>query len=189
MAKALASLVGKGWRRDLGGGTARSNQSILKETNPEYSLKRTDAEDEAPVLWPPDMKSRLTGKDPDARKDWGQEEKEAAKDEMVGWHHRLNGHEFEQAPRAWRIGEPGVLQSMGSQRVSQTRLNNWTTTECWRGSRDGPGTKDLFYRERVWDPERGSNLPMATQHADSMYWTGTGPISGQVVCVLLSLCS
>ena len=43
-------------------GTARSNQSILKETNPEYSLKRTDAEDEAPVLWPPDMKSQLTEK-------------------------------------------------------------------------------------------------------------------------------
>ena len=47
----------------------RSNQSTLKEINLEYSLKRTDAEDEAPVLWPPDMKSRLTGKDPDAGKD------------------------------------------------------------------------------------------------------------------------
>ena len=49
-------------------GTARSNQSILKETNPEYSLKRTDAEDEALILWPPDMKSQLIGKDPDAGK-------------------------------------------------------------------------------------------------------------------------
>ena len=44
------------------------------------------------------MKSRLTEKDPDAGKDWGQEEKEATEDEMVGWHHRLDGHEFEQAP-------------------------------------------------------------------------------------------
>ena len=55
---------------------------------------RTDAE--APVLWPPDVKSRLIGKDPDAGKDWGQEEKGATEDEMVGWHHWLNGHEFEQ---------------------------------------------------------------------------------------------
>ena len=56
----------------------------------------TDAEAEAPTLWPPDAKSQLTGKDPDAGKDWGQEEKEATEDEMVGWHHWLSGHEFEQ---------------------------------------------------------------------------------------------
>ena len=60
-------------------------------------IGRTDVEDEAPILWPPDAKSWLTGKDPDAGKDWRQEEKETIKDEMVGWHHRLNGHEFEQA--------------------------------------------------------------------------------------------
>ena len=58
---------------------------------------RTDAEAEAPVLWPPDAKSQPIGKDPDAGKDWGQEEKGMTEDEMVGWHHRLNGHEFEQA--------------------------------------------------------------------------------------------
>ena len=59
-------------------------------------MGRTDAE--APILWLPDMKSWLTGKDPNAGKDWGQEENGASEDEMVGWHHRLNGHEFEQAP-------------------------------------------------------------------------------------------
>ena len=59
---------------------------------------RTDAEAETPVLWPPDAKSRLIRKDPDAGKDWRQEEKGMAEDEMVGWHHWLNGHEFEQAP-------------------------------------------------------------------------------------------
>ena len=59
-------------------------------------IGRTDAEAEAPILWPPDAKSQLTGKDPDAGKDRRQEEKEATKDEMVGWHHQLNGHEFEQ---------------------------------------------------------------------------------------------
>ena len=57
-------------------------------------IGRTDAEAETPILWPPDVKNWLTGKDPDAGKDWGQEEKGTTKDEMVGWHHQLNGHEF-----------------------------------------------------------------------------------------------
>ena len=59
---------------------------------------RTDAEAEAPILRPPDVKNWLTGKDPDAGKDWRQEEKGTTEDEMVGWHHRLDGHEFGQAP-------------------------------------------------------------------------------------------
>ena len=54
------------------------------------------AKAEVPVLWPPDVKSQLIGKDPDAGKDWGQEEKGVTEGEMVGWHHRLEGHEFEQ---------------------------------------------------------------------------------------------
>ena len=58
---------------------------------------RTDAEAEAPILWPPDAKSWFTGKDPDAGKDWGQEEKGLTGDEMVAWHHQLDGLEFEQA--------------------------------------------------------------------------------------------
>ena len=57
---------------------------------------RTDVEAETPILWPPDAKTWLIGKDPDAGKDWGQEEKETTEDEMVGWHHQLNGLEFEQ---------------------------------------------------------------------------------------------
>ena len=57
---------------------------------------RTDAEAETPKLWPPDTKSWLIGKDPDAGQDWRQEEKGTTEDEKVGWHHRLNGHEFEQ---------------------------------------------------------------------------------------------
>ena len=59
----------------------------------------TDAEAEDPILWPPDVKNWLIWKDPDAGKDWRQEEK-GMKDEMVGWHHRLNGYKFEQAPRS-----------------------------------------------------------------------------------------
>ena len=61
-------------------------------------IGQTDAEAETPVLWPPDVKNWLTGKDPDAGKDWGQEEKGTTEDEMAGWHHWLDGHEFEKAP-------------------------------------------------------------------------------------------
>ena len=56
---------------------------------------RTDAKAGTPVLWPPDAKSRLIGKDSDAGRDWGQEEKGMTEDEMFGWHHRFNGHEFD----------------------------------------------------------------------------------------------
>ena len=77
-----------------------------KEIQPVYSkgdqswvfFGRPDVEAETPVLWPPDAKSLLIGKGSDAGRDWGQEEKGTTEDEMVGWHHRLDGHEFEQAP-------------------------------------------------------------------------------------------
>ena len=58
-------------------------------------IGRTDAEAETPILWPPHAKSWLIGKDPDAGRDWGQEEKGTTENEMAGWHHRLAGHEFE----------------------------------------------------------------------------------------------
>ena len=61
-------------------------------------IGRTDIEAETPILWPPDAKSWLIGKDPDAGKDWGWEEKWETEDKMVGWHHQLNGHEFDQTP-------------------------------------------------------------------------------------------
>ena len=66
-----------------------------KESQPWIFTGRTDAKAEAPILWPPDANSQLW-KDP--RKDWGQEEKGMTEDEMVGWHHQLNGHEFGQTP-------------------------------------------------------------------------------------------
>ena len=73
----------------------------IKSVNPVKNqpwifIGKTDTE--APILWPPDTKSQLIGKDPDAGKDWRQEEKWVTEDEMVGWHHWLNAHEFEQAP-------------------------------------------------------------------------------------------
>ena len=68
---------------------------------------------EAPIFWPPDVKSQLTGKDPGAGKIQRQKETGAAEDEMVRWHHQLNGHEFEQAPGD-REGQGSLVQSMGS---------------------------------------------------------------------------
>ena len=99
-----------------------------KGNQPWIFIGRSDAEAEAPLLWPPDAKSWLTGKDPDAGKDWGQEEKGATENEMVGWHHWLNGHEFEQTlgdSKAWR-----VLQSMGLQRVR----HNWANDQQQHGA-------------------------------------------------------
>ena len=61
-------------------------------------IERTDVEAETPILWPPDVKNWLIGKDPDAGKDWRQEEKVMTEDEVAGWHHQIDGHEFEQAP-------------------------------------------------------------------------------------------
>ena len=87
-------------------------------------IGRTDVEAETPILWPPDVKSWLIWKDSDAGKDWRQEEKGMTEDEMVGWHHQLDGHEFEWAPRVgWWTGRPGMVQSMGSQRV----VHDWAT--------------------------------------------------------------
>ena len=67
-----------------------------KGNKPWLFIGRTNAEAEAPILWPPDVKSQLTGKDFGTGKDWGQEEKGAIEDEIAGWHHRSNEHEFEQ---------------------------------------------------------------------------------------------
>ena len=88
-------------------------------------IGRTDAE--APTLWPPDAKNWLLRKDPGAGKDWRQEEKGTKEDEMVRWHHWLDGHEFEQIPGLVMDRRPGVLQSMGSQRV----IHDWVTELNW----------------------------------------------------------
>ena len=76
----------------------KSNQPILKGKKSWIFIGRTDVEAEAPIPWPPDAKSWLIEKDPDARKDWRQEEKGTIKDKMGGWHLWFNGHEFEQIP-------------------------------------------------------------------------------------------
>ena len=70
-------------------------QPVHSKDQPSVFFRRNDAKAETPVLWPPHAKSSLIGKDSDAGRNWGQEEKGTTEDEMVGWHHRLDGHEFE----------------------------------------------------------------------------------------------
>ena len=87
---------------------------------------KTDAEAETPILWPPHVKSCLIGKDPDdpdAGRDWGQEEKGTTEDEMAGWHHQLNGHEFEQTLGVGD-GQGGLACSIHRVTKSQTPLSN-----------------------------------------------------------------
>ena len=93
-------------------------------------IGRTDAEAETPVLWPPDTKNWLTRKDPDAEKDWRQEEKGATEDEMVGWHHWLDGHEFEQAPGVGDgQGSLACCSPWGHKDLDTTEQLSWT--ESW----------------------------------------------------------
>ena len=117
---------------ELGSKISRAMKSTLinKSTNINQS-RRTDAEAEAPVLWPPDEKSWLTGKDPDARKNWRQEEKGTTEHEMVGWHHQLNGLEFEQTPRDGEGQGSLVSCSLQLQRV---RHNLVTEQQQWFGT-------------------------------------------------------
>ena len=102
----------------------RSNQSILKEISPGCSLEGLMLKLK-PVFWPPDAKSWLIWKDPDAGKDWGQEEKGMTEDEMVGWHHQLNGHEFGWTPGVDDDRKACHAVVHGAAR-SRTRLSNWT---------------------------------------------------------------
>ena len=90
-------------------------------------IGRTDTE--VPILWPPDAKNWIIWKDPDAGKDWRQEEKGMTEDEMVGRHHHQMDMSLSKLWNWWRTGKPGVLRSMGSQRVG----HNWATELNWTG--------------------------------------------------------
>ena len=90
-------------------------------------IRRTDTEAETPILWPPDAKRWLIGKDPDAGKDWGQEEKGTTEDEMVGWHHQLNGHGFGWTPGVGDVqGGLASCGSWGHKESDTTEWLNWT---------------------------------------------------------------
>ena len=101
-----------------------------KGNQPWVFTGRADVGAEAPILWPPDAKSWLTGKNPDVGKDWRQKEKGETEDRMIRWHHQFNGYEFEQAPGD-SVGE-GSLECCSSWvRKSQTWLSDWTKTTTW----------------------------------------------------------
>ena len=94
-------------------------------------IGKTDVEAETPILWPPDMKSWLIWKGPDSWKDWGQEEKGMTEDEMVGWHHWLNGHGFGLTPAlgdGW--GSLVCFSSWGRKQSDMTEQLNWTCLEA-----------------------------------------------------------
>ena len=90
-------------------------------------IRRTDAEAEAPIFWPPDVKNWLTGRDPDAVKDWRQEEKGMTENEMAGWHHWLDAHEFGRTPGVGD-GQGGLAccDSWGCKESDTTEWLNWT---------------------------------------------------------------
>ena len=112
----------------------RSNQSILKEINQSWIfIGRTDAEAETPKLWPPDEKNWLIGKDPDAGKDWRWKEKGMTEDEMVGWHHWLDGHESQWTPGVGD-GQGGLAccDSWGRKESDTIDRLTWTERQCHR---------------------------------------------------------
>ena len=99
-------------------------------------IGRTDVKAETPILWPPNAKNWLTGKDRDAEKDWRREEKRMTEDEMVGWHHQLNGHEFEQT-LGDGDGQGGLTccSPWSRKELDTTEWLNWTDNCEWRNSR------------------------------------------------------
>ena len=114
----------------------------IKPVNPKGNqfwifIGRTDAKAEIPILRPPDAKSWLIGKDPDAGKDWRQEEKGRTEDDVVGWHHRLNRYEFEQAPGVGDVqGSLAYCGPSGRKESDTTERLNW------------------IERSTTWDEER-----------------------------------
>ena len=104
----------------------------IKPVNPKENqswifIRRTDTEVETPILWTPEVKNRLTGKDSDPGKGWRQEEKGTTEDEMVGWHHWLYGHEFEQ-PLGVGDGQGSLVccSPWGCKELDMTEWLNWT---------------------------------------------------------------
>jgi len=115
----------------------------IKPVNPKGNqswifIGKTGGEAEAPLLWPPDVKSQLIGKDPDAGKDWGQEEKGVAEHEMVRQHHWFNGHEFEQTP-----GDSGGQKSLACCSSWGRRVRHDLATEQQQSQKIESATADM----------------------------------------------
>ena len=140
-----------------------------KEDQSWMFIGRTDVEAETPVLWPPDAKSWLIGKDSDAGKDWGQEEKGTTEDEMVGWHHQIDGHGF-----GWT---PGVGDGQGA-------------LACWGswGRQESDTTERLNWTERPHLQIESHSEVLGDGTSACEFWEDTvQPIPFTEVCILLTV--
>ena len=147
-------------------------------------IGRTDAEAETPILWPPDMKNWLTGKDSDSGKDWRQEEKGTTKDEMVGWHHQLHGYEFEQAPEVGDgQGSLACCSPRACKESDTTEQLNWIfTISFWNRflpvlffSRER--NQDLRSKKLVshWKQECWDLNGLLTSESEDGFWAPSSP--------------
>ena len=145
-------------------------------------IERTDAKAETLILWPPDAKNWLIGKDPDAGKDWRPKEKGMTEDEMVGWYHRLDGDEFEQAPG---VGDgQGSLACWELDTIEQL---NWTINQfqCW--------CSGTYSYPTLWDSmgHIACQAPLSIVSSQQEYWSelpfsppGDLPDPGIILCLL-----
>ena len=130
-------------------------------------IGRTDVEAETPILWPPNAKNWLIWKDPDAGKDWGQEEKGMTEDEMVGWHHQLNGHGFGWTPGVGD-GQGGLACCIHAVTKSQTQLSDWTELKWTRRNPQIPRWR----------------LPVDASNADTSWYGVTWALLGKAQLLL-----
>ena len=122
-------------------------QPVHPKGNPSWIfIGKTDAEAEAPILWPPHVKSWLIGKDSDSGRDWRQEEKGMTEDEMAGWHHGLDGHESEWTPGVGdEQGGLACCNSWGRKESDTTKRPNWTELNYFIGINDKWSLSLYFY--------------------------------------------
>ena len=138
-----------------------------KGNQPWIFFARIDAEAEALVLWPPDVKSRLIGKDPDGGKDWRQKEKRVTEDEMVGWHHRLSGLEFEQTP--------GDGEGQGSLVSCSSWGGKEPDTTQWLNNNEQQQFKEIHahqcsFQHSLQQPRYGKKLRVHWKWMDKNMW-------------------
>ena len=160
----------------------------IKPVNPKGNqpwkfIGRTDAEAKVPILWPPDAKSWLIGKDPDAGKDWGQGEKGMTEDEMIGWHHRLDEHELQPT-----LGDSEVQGSLAccspwvckesdiTQRLNWTELRELRQETCCRKAGSGRGGQSPWFELCLPKIHEGLTASILGQH--HIWNTAAADVSG-----------